>query len=1174
MNGIPGDLHLKAPRPHSRPASAEPRPGAEGTASPSDPVDSAPASATASAKKRHSKSSDAEQTGEKAVSRQDILRMLGGEVDLSDLEPPTGPVADLYADLGKAGHSTSEAQVRHAMENFEEHREALVTFKEKPGRVYSFASVDELQSFVQGRQDATKLPDGTRQLHEDLSALEDRGASLMFGRKATFSTEWLDTDAAGATILLQRGEQVVALDRYGEVVKLDKPAEATALRDAPPVPDATRDEVVTILKALEERGFQVAPEEVLPEDLKVTDIVGMAKHKISDTVRGMLTNDPTHDPLQQKRLAIDALASNGVITLAPPASAGTPEDEDGPEPGALDLPSARPLDLAQLRDVAAILDGRPTPVQQQFFDDMKTLRETRKPHVFSRETASVDRGALHKANDLVAWLNMKAGGEIVLLNTDGTLAHLDSPDQVHEYVATGKVTHPAAPPVDPDAPKTNLLMLYYDAPFDPAQKGGIYEDTPLRAASVGSNAQLDLVTLRSDLPQKQNLRSEYLQPEDMQLIQKLDPATLMNNPQTLENFVYQSLKAHPDDKHYRLMVAGHGGAELGLLPDGDENNASAHGAMSVDDFADAVHRGLGRFNQETGQERKIDNLVVGSCLMGNTSFIHALAKRGDICVLSASPETLMGNDPNVIFQYLADPKTADRSAQEFASDMVELLEGASAFPGGRKNLQFADTFGAYDLSPDKGKKLEDSLSRLFQAVLDAPQNAKYVKEDIAACATYGVNRILNFQLGINQRDVIEVAERILGDARIKTDEIKAAAREVVASTESVVLKQKMSERYSSRRGPTLYLPIEPFAVDQRLMQTSLLKSTKFAEFTKLVTEQPVNRSLLDSLGYEIDRVMSGMRKAGREDHAPKPGPAGSQPAPGTSGTPQDSDADEAQQTPDSSKTAHVRGADEAQQAKGKAGASGKGDVAEAEAEDVQADEAEGSSGARQAPGKGLMAALREARADDQEIRALAKLEKTYRPWYSNVYRYAIATPLVMAATAAGAVAGAALGAVILTPVGTLLGLHAGLTGRSVAQRMVDGSHDPSQDAPQPASGSASPSGSASSTPSRDSRSGASSRSPAPSPGLPTDPDSLLGSMAGPVARLATQAALSPMELGGELINRSASYHWGNGVGRAAGATLGTVSGAAGGSLAGILAGGLAGGLAARGISRAILRVND
>ncbi|MBM3463968.1 MAG: hypothetical protein FJX76_17880 [Armatimonadetes bacterium] len=1044
----------------------------------------------------------------------DLERLLDGELSLEDLEPPTGPVADSYATLEKAGLTTTEEQVRRTIKNGETRRETLVLFKEKPGKVFSVATaddVDRLAAFKSGAGLSTE----DRALADGLAALEQRGGTFVFQRDG----HWLPTDATGAAVLVARGETVSVLDKYGEVAVLgdhDAVAEKAAQTPAPsPALDATADAVA----ALDQAGFGVGLEQALPDDVQVTDFKKIVKHQLKEMASGIFSRQ---DPLGERKAVLDKLAAGGACGVSP----AQPEAmSGGAEPKPTELPEPMSLDARQVQSLSRIAGGAPDAAEKQFLDDMEAIRKNTKSLVLSRDASGMQKGALHKANDLKAWLNMMNGGEIVLLAPDGVLTRADTPAEVHEMATSGKIARAHRPPVDPAAPKTNLLMLYFNSPFNPEDDGGIYEDLPLRATGIGSNDQADHVVLRSDLPKKKNLRSEYVQHEDLQLIKALDAKTLMNDPKTLEAFVYESLKAHPDNKHLRLMVAGHGGAELGLLPDGDANDASAHGAMSVDDFADAVHRGLERFNKETGKSRKIDNLIVGSCLMGNTSFIHALAKRGDIKVLSASPEVLMGNDPLSVFSYLSDPRTADKDAKALAEDMVDLTKGAASFPGGKGNMQFADTYGAYDLDPAKSQQMEKDMDGFFKAVLAEPQFARYVKEDIAACPTYGVNKIYNMMLGVCQRDPIQVCERIIGDARIKSNAIKQAAEAFKKSCEAVVIKQSMNERYADRRGPTLYLPLHGFEYDERLTKTSLLTSTAFEPFTRLIAKQPLSRTLLDSISYEVQKVQKRLRK---KSHPTPPSPA-----PGTPGGTPPGGTQPGNGTQPASGTQPANGV--TQPANG------------------------ASPTATPATPSGLSAAMRQALADDElsrEAESLQSIARVHKPWYKQVYNAVVATPVTIAATVVGAAAGAALGAVILTPVGTLLGLHAGLTGHSIVQRWENEEPTPAP-APTPAG-----------TPSGTSTPPSSPGGNAPGP-LPFDED-FFGEISGSVTRIAVQGALFPMETGGELIRRGVSYKMGNAAGVVAGTTLGTASGAVGGALTGVLLGGAAGGFIAKKIARGIL----
>ncbi|MCA9791843.1 MAG: hypothetical protein KC910_08605, partial [Candidatus Eremiobacteraeota bacterium] len=242
-----------------------------------------------------------------------------------------------------------------------------------------------------------------------------------------------------------------------------------------------------------------------------------------------------------------------------------------------------------------------------------------------------------------------------------------------------------------------------------------------------------------------------------------------------------------------------------------------------------------------------------------TSFIHALAKTGDIDVLCASPEVMMGSDPVGVIDYLNSPETADASPQEFAKYLVDMMSEAPAMPGGSKALHHADTYGAYDLSPAKAERFQKALNGFFGACLAEPDTARFIKEDIAHCPTYGVNPILNLMFDVDDRDLIQVVERIKGDARISSKAINEACDELLAATSDQVLLQKVSENYEGRKGPTIYMPVDGFDYDEKMGKTDLLANTDYKKFLDLIFEQPLQRTLGGSILTEINRFTEMMK---------------------------------------------------------------------------------------------------------------------------------------------------------------------------------------------------------------------------------------------------------------------------------------------------------------------------
>ena len=301
-------------------------------------------------------------------------------------------------------------------------------------------------------------------------------------------------------------------------------------------------------------------------------------------------------------------------------------------------------------------------------------------------------------------------------------------------------------------------------------------------------------------------------------------------------------------------MGGHGGAEKGLLPDGEHNNSAANEAMPVDKFAGAISQALTRIENETGERPRIDNLMLVSCLMGNTSFIHALAETGDIDTLVASPELMAGSNPISTFEYLNDPKTSKASGREYAEYLVEEWSQAPAMIGGDKEQHHADTIGAYDLSPAKAKRFQKALGGFFEAALAEPQYAEYLKESIAKAPSYGINPVVNIMFDVDNRDLLQVLDHTSQDARITSPKLKKAIAELMEATEAQVIQQKVSEKYEGRRGPSLYLPLDKWDFDEKMTQTKLLKSVKYKEFMDMIFDAPLQRSPGQNLINEVSRL--------------------------------------------------------------------------------------------------------------------------------------------------------------------------------------------------------------------------------------------------------------------------------------------------------------------------------
>jgi hypothetical protein len=338
----------------------------------------------------------------------------------------------------------------------------------------------------------------------------------------------------------------------------------------------------------------------------------------------------------------------------------------------------------------------------------------------------------------------------------------------------------------------------------------------------------------------------------------------MDNPKVFEDFVYQSLIAMPDREHVRLMAVGHGGGESGTIDDWTREGSISN--MKVDDFAGAISSALDRVEKETGKRPVIDNLVMGSCLMGNTSLIDALARRGDVKYLSGSPEVLLDGFPRELVGTLNRPENANMSAEEYAKALVDINMQATGLQGGRENRRHALIYGSYDLSQDKNERFRSALGTFFKECNAHPRYAKYYRESVQDAPGYNIHPAGGPGVGAKERDLIQVAQGIAADARIESPAVKQAAKELIEAARAQVLAQQVVAGYEGREGASIALPLAPHEMDlTQDAPTQLLRDVPYKEFIRLLQSAPDRRlahEILEDTAYRqkgqllIDTVMN------------------------------------------------------------------------------------------------------------------------------------------------------------------------------------------------------------------------------------------------------------------------------------------------------------------------------
>lgn len=758
-------------------------------------------------------------------------------------QPPQTP-KQLFSALKGLGMDPGRDAAARMTGSLQSGYESLILFQGEKGHAISLMSQDDLQQYVAlvggpGTASEPLSSDTTR-----LKALVQDGDRFYLKRGQAF----LPTDPSGAAVVLSRGEPVTRLRSGGEI------DEWKAVPAEPAVSTPERKHLGALLDKAEalECSFELEPAE--PD----------TKPSMTDKIKQALTHKSTSE-VELRGQLVEALQKGDRVLVH------LPNDKRK-----IPLPPA--VNQKQLESFVEYATS-PNEEQKAFKSAYKGLGKDGAV-LMARCNSGEVKGMLIQASDRSAYLNLVGGHEMVALTKDGVQHRITSPTQLEELSKNGKVATTPGTPLDPAQGSDNLFMVYSVSPFDPIKKG-VYDDLLLRLTDVGSSPQIDIVAMHSDLPEKKNLRVDRVQPGALENLKQMDPETVMSDPKVLESFLFETLMANQSDSKVRLFVGGHGGAEKGLLPDGKHNNAEASHAMSVDDFAGSIHKALDRVEAETGKRPFIDNLMLCSCLMGNTSLIDALSQTGDVGVLCASPEVMMGSNPNSVVEYLHNPETSKATGEEFARFLVDTISEAPSAPGGSKQSHHADTYGAYKLDKRLARDFQESLDGLFKTCLEHPDQAGAIKRAIAACPTYGINPFINLMFDVDNRDVIQVAERILADARVSAPEIKEACQKVIAAAEAQVIVQKVSEDYTGRRGPTMYLPVDRFDFDEKMASTSFLKNTDYANFVEMIFDAPLTRGVQDTFLAEANRFMEAYKetqKAGPaeaepevadEDEAPK-----------------------------------------------------------------------------------------------------------------------------------------------------------------------------------------------------------------------------------------------------------------------------------------------------------------
>ncbi len=741
---------------------------------------------------------------------------------------PLSPVERSLHQLSKLGYRTLPGEAKAIQHSFDNHREALVRVSHRYDSVASLTGQEDLNHAIllaQGKDQDQELTS----LYHNLLELERQGVLFYLKRpgERILNTPlrqkagWIRTSPLFAALCLKRGEAIRAVDLHGNSAQLKSAADLKKFcrHTSTSSPHPQKLEALKVINRLSTLGFEVYPPAELPPHTLQSDYKKMYWQELKDYFLSAFKEIPQYSLPKQHQRLLELLASGKAVPCL----------KQGDYPF---MPLH--LNLQQLKTLITYKTSA-TPEMTEFYRLWCSFKE-KHGLLFARLQDGEAKGALVRTDALGAYITLSGGGEVLALNSQGDLTSLHSIEEAMSYLRApsfqqkDKVDGNNLSPPGHTHPK-NLAAVFYNALHSPYDKFGYYDDFPVRLKKLGSNPNTELIIERSDLPHKKVLRLDKLQGHEFQTLQTLSPENVMSDPKVLENFVYNTVKNSTPDEHIRLFIIGHGGADYGLLYDYDPSGQQT--SMTVDEFAASISKALDRIEQETGRRPVIDNLILGSCLMGNASLAIALAEKGDVKALSASPELLLDGFPKEMVDYLY--KHPESEAREFAEALVNINLKAAGLEGGPSNRKHALVYGAYDLDPHKAARFKNALRNFFRSCTSHPESAPLIKEDILSVPPYNIHPAGGPGIGEEQRDVIAVAQAIAKDSRIRSKEIKQAADSLIEAASSMVWKQASQPTHKHRYGLSLHLPI---AGTDDPSPSKFLQETGHREFIAMLRKAP------------------------------------------------------------------------------------------------------------------------------------------------------------------------------------------------------------------------------------------------------------------------------------------------------------------------------------------------
>lgn len=341
-----------------------------------------------------------------------------------------------------------------------------------------------------------------------------------------------------------------------------------------------------------------------------------------------------------------------------------------------------------------------------------------------------------------------------------------------------------------DEPGSWTFMVYMigDTNLEPYALDDIAE-----MASVGSTDEVSIVALvdRSpdyttdpavDVADWEDTLAFAVQQDHLEVIG--EPGELnMGAPETLADFVAETAAAYPAD-NYGLVLWDHGAGWPGVGPD----ETDGYDVLELAEIDQALTDGLGRAGIDS-----LDFMGFDACLMGTYEVASVMAEHADYLVASQEVEPGHGWNYAELATIVDDP----------AADATEL---GSAFIAGYAEqaeewgTEADITLAMLDLAQIGG--LQDAVTALADAY-EADPTGLGPELATAQADVLEFGRSPDPELATNQIDLGGYVENL---AETGGEEVAAAADDVTAALESLVLDQTAGPATEAASGVSIYFP--------------------------------------------------------------------------------------------------------------------------------------------------------------------------------------------------------------------------------------------------------------------------------------------------------------------------------------------------------------------------------